>query len=340
MPFSAICRTSSSWSSRPRMPPWICGCSVLTRPPMISGWPVTSSTETTSMPQPRSASAVPPVEMIVTPSATSRRAKSWRPVLSETEISARVTLTRPPRERSGPGDDPRGRGRTLPAANRRTASGTRRCSTPRIRAVSDSASSPYITGTASWRMGGPPSTTSSAKCTVTPVTRTPQASACSIACSPGKEGSSDGWRLMTRSGKRSRKAPVRMLIQPASTTRPGSSAATTLGQGAVALLALAAGQADHRSGCRAPRARSSRERRRLRADDPHDLDPPRPVHGVDEALQVGPAPRHQHDHPQHGLSHCGRRPARPRGRRPGPPGAPRAPPRAAPPPPRTCRGPC
>ena len=42
------------------MPPWIFGCSVLTRPPSISGLPVSSSTSVTSSPAARSAAAVPP----------------------------------------------------------------------------------------------------------------------------------------------------------------------------------------------------------------------------------------------------------------------------------------
>src|SRR5215217_152349 len=49
------------------MPPWILGCSVLTRPPSISGAPVISETETTSIPASESAFAVPPVEMIANP---------------------------------------------------------------------------------------------------------------------------------------------------------------------------------------------------------------------------------------------------------------------------------
>src|SRR4051794_11970275 len=62
---------------------------------MISGKPVTSSTGRTFSPAASSAAAVPPVEMSSTPSDASPRAKSWMPVLSETDSSARPTRTSP-----------------------------------------------------------------------------------------------------------------------------------------------------------------------------------------------------------------------------------------------------
>src|SRR3954452_24425590 len=71
------------------------GCSVFTRPPRISSWPVNSETSVTSSPASRSGVAVPPVERISTPSAASPLAKSATPVLSETDISARRTRTWP-----------------------------------------------------------------------------------------------------------------------------------------------------------------------------------------------------------------------------------------------------
>src|SRR6478609_1696145 len=71
------------------------GCRVLTRPPRISSWPVNSATSVTSSPASRSAAAVPPVERISTPRAARPLAKSPTPVLSETETSARRTLTAP-----------------------------------------------------------------------------------------------------------------------------------------------------------------------------------------------------------------------------------------------------
>src|SRR4051794_7290758 len=62
---------------------------------MISGKPVRSVTERTSSPPSESARAVPPVEISSTPSSARPRAKSTTPRLSETEMSARRTLTSP-----------------------------------------------------------------------------------------------------------------------------------------------------------------------------------------------------------------------------------------------------
>src|SRR4051794_41943380 len=62
---------------------------------MISGKPVNSSIGRTSSPSWRSTAAVPPVEMSSTSSEASPRAKSWMPVLFETDSSARLTRTSP-----------------------------------------------------------------------------------------------------------------------------------------------------------------------------------------------------------------------------------------------------
>src|SRR5688572_21146178 len=83
------CMTASSVPRRPRMPPWIFGCRVLTRPSMISGKPVTSETSRAGMPASFSSLWVPPVDSSSTPSPLSARAKSTSPVLSETESRAR-----------------------------------------------------------------------------------------------------------------------------------------------------------------------------------------------------------------------------------------------------------
>ena len=53
---------SSARPRRARMPPWTAGCSVLTRPSMISGKPVTSEMPVTGTPAFSSARAVPPVD--------------------------------------------------------------------------------------------------------------------------------------------------------------------------------------------------------------------------------------------------------------------------------------
>src|SRR4029453_6805173 len=74
---------------RARIPPWMVGCSVLTRPSMISGKPVWSLTSITFSPASRNALAEPPVDRISTPCPASALPSSTRPSLSETEISAR-----------------------------------------------------------------------------------------------------------------------------------------------------------------------------------------------------------------------------------------------------------
>src|SRR5580765_8680173 len=84
MPWSRAASRSSWWSRRARMPPWIAGCRVLTRPSIISGKPVTSETGITARPASLSARAVPPVETSSKPRAARPRPRSTMPVLSET----------------------------------------------------------------------------------------------------------------------------------------------------------------------------------------------------------------------------------------------------------------
>ena len=74
-------------------PPWTRGWSVFTRPSIISGKPVTWATSTTATPASSSAAAVPPVDRSSTPCPASAFASPTRPVLSDTEISARPTVT-------------------------------------------------------------------------------------------------------------------------------------------------------------------------------------------------------------------------------------------------------
>ena len=70
------------------------GCSVFTRPSIISGKPVTCATSVTGNPCSRRNLAVPPVLISSTPnSSCSAVANSASPVLSETESSARLTGT-------------------------------------------------------------------------------------------------------------------------------------------------------------------------------------------------------------------------------------------------------
>src|SRR3954470_10207997 len=91
MPCAVI---ASAWSLLSRIasrPPCTFGCSVLTRPSIISGKPVSSETSFTLRPAAAIAFAVPPVETSSTSCAASAFANSIRPVLSETERRARVT---------------------------------------------------------------------------------------------------------------------------------------------------------------------------------------------------------------------------------------------------------
>ena len=93
MPCSAAWAMWASLSRLASRPPCTRGCSVFTRPSIISGNCVTSSMGVTGTPASLSARAVPPVEMISAPnSSTSARAKSATPLLSVTDTSTRLTL--------------------------------------------------------------------------------------------------------------------------------------------------------------------------------------------------------------------------------------------------------
>ena len=78
--------------ARPSRPPWMRGCNVLTRPSRISGAPVKSLTSRTGTPDAASAFAVPPLASSSSPLFARLLPNSARPVLSETENSARVNF--------------------------------------------------------------------------------------------------------------------------------------------------------------------------------------------------------------------------------------------------------
>ena len=224
--------------------------------------------------------------------------------MSETDTSARETLTHPPQRRSGPCvDRPR---RAAPAggeeANRL---GHEAVLDLADAAVSASSSSPYITGPGSCRMAGPPSTTSSEKCTVTPVERTPQARACSIACRPGKAGSIDGMEVDDPVGEAVEEDPAEDAHPAREHHHVGPARGHHVGQLGVALAAGAAVERDHPRGDRGAPARArARAPPGARAHHQHDRDrAPGRVDRVDQALEVGPAAEHQHHHPQATLSH-------------------------------------
>jgi hypothetical protein len=92
IPCAAIAARSSGRLRRANIPANIAGWSVLTRPSIISGNPVTSETLTTGSPAAAIAFAVPPVEMSSMPKAVSPRASSTRPFLSETLNIARISV--------------------------------------------------------------------------------------------------------------------------------------------------------------------------------------------------------------------------------------------------------
>src|SRR5215217_9342327 len=94
MPCASIAAWCSGLARTARSPPWTPGWRLLTRPSIISGKPVRSDTSSTTRPASASARRVPPVETRATPRSASARAKGRRPVLSDTERSARVTRFR------------------------------------------------------------------------------------------------------------------------------------------------------------------------------------------------------------------------------------------------------
>ncbi len=97
IPDAAMSAWSSGRCSRAGCP-WIFGCRVLTRPPRISGWPVTCSTRSPGRRCPRSPSPCLRVERISTPMSEPAHSAS-SPVLSDTEISARRIFDRLPSSR-------------------------------------------------------------------------------------------------------------------------------------------------------------------------------------------------------------------------------------------------
>ena len=143
---------------------------------------------------------MPPVETSSKPRRTRPAPNSARPVLSETESRARRAhaIFAEATAESIQTVRPSFSIESAPARNRPTARGRRRYSTAWIRSNSDFSVSLGRTGTASWRMIGPPSSEESTKWTVTPVTLTPAASASRTPCAPGNNGSSAGWRLIIR----------------------------------------------------------------------------------------------------------------------------------------------
>src|SRR5689334_24150791 len=89
IPWAFIASACSFLARSASSPPCTLGCSVLTRPSIISGKPVSSEMSETARPASRNALAVPPVEISATPWRARPLAKSTSPVLSETDSNAR-----------------------------------------------------------------------------------------------------------------------------------------------------------------------------------------------------------------------------------------------------------
>ena len=136
--------------------------------------PVTAATSVTGRPASRSARAVPPVETSSKPrvdeaAARARRGRSCRrPTGGPGAGRAAARLGAVDVDRDVPPVRPRRRPRRR--ASSATARGRRRCSTARIRSWSVASSSPARIATASWATIGPPSSVSSTRWTVAPVT--------------------------------------------------------------------------------------------------------------------------------------------------------------------------
>ncbi len=82
MPLASRSARCSGLERSARIPPWILGWRVFTRPPSISGEPVTSATSVWAMPASLSVAAVLPLATSSHPSSERPRANSTRPSLS------------------------------------------------------------------------------------------------------------------------------------------------------------------------------------------------------------------------------------------------------------------
>ena len=133
----------------------------------------------------------------------------------------RAAWRRDARRRRDPGRSstwrPSGATATAPARSSATTCGSSRCSTAWMRSRSARSSSPGRTGTASWATIGPPSSVSSTRWIVTPVTRTPCASA-----SPNGVGTRERrQQRRMRVEDPARERLQRRVARPAACSRPG-----------------------------------------------------------------------------------------------------------------------
>ena len=89
MPNFSSCAAWSSLVMSARMPAWICGSRVLTRPSRHSGKPVTSETSVTLTPSSARRFAVEPVETTSVPALMNASARTSMPPLWKTDTRAR-----------------------------------------------------------------------------------------------------------------------------------------------------------------------------------------------------------------------------------------------------------
>ena len=196
-------------------------------------------------------------------------------------------LTAPPPRAAGC----RGRGsarRARSAGPPRAAARARAGAAPRARRRRRAASGSSI---ARCRMIGPVSTPSSTKWTVTPKTFTPYSSACSIARTPGKAGSSAGWTLMTRlrearRGSRRRAAACSRRARPA---RPRARASQSAIAASRAARSASWSASVNTAVVHAGRLGARPERPRPGSSEPtrDDLDAVAAVDLVEQRLEVG-----------------------------------------------------
>jgi hypothetical protein len=256
-----------------RIPAWTLGCSVLTRPPRHSGKPVRSATSTTSTPAARIVAAVEPVETMRTPLAASAAASSGTPVLSKQLMSALRTGVG--QVRRGPSQAPvvhRRRGPVI-VCQRIARAARRRRGRVRGRAGRRPREQPVLDGRGGARAGLARVIGLDVDGLLREDRPVVDELVDEVDRHPGDEhtggervpdrvraaerGQQRGWTLTTRSGQRARNAPLRMRMNPASTTSRRRAPATSSASRASQPSRSARSKGTSRSGDRARRPRES-----------------------------------------------------------------------------------
>ena len=180
---------------------------------------------------------------------------------------------------------------TAPAAISLTTLGSKWCSISWTRFSISSISGWYGSSNASCMMIGPESTPSSTKCTVTPVTRTPYSSACSIDRTPGKGGQERRVDVHDPGAKACNEAGAEDLHEPGEHDELHAVRVEPVGQRLVPRLAIVVVRQREHAGLDTRIARAG-ERLCIRLVRRHadDLDPVAPVNLVEQRLQVRSGP--------------------------------------------------